>query len=318
MSASAKPALKPESAVPAELNRDPRLNVDPKNLREFFDRQPFAFSHNLSGLDLFKRDSLRNLAAKFSGSPRDYFVAGSASTPGTKFYSVPNGGCEPAEALDKLDKVNCRVLLKRPENHDPRFRDLLETLFGQVTDALGGLGREGIERLESAVLISSGSTTTPVHFDPEVSFFSQIEGDKFYHIYPPACTRENEMERFYIRGRVDIASVELDALDPQREHVFHLLPGMGFHQPQNSPHWVQTGDSRSVSYTFVFETDASRARGRTRAFNYCLRKVGIAPVGSHPLADAAKARAMRAAVPVQFLGRVLNKAQRVLAGRRLS
>jgi hypothetical protein len=301
-------------------HNDPRLNLDPKNLSELCDRTPFSFSHNLQHLDLFKFESLCNLATKFSASPRDYFVAGSAPTPGTKFYAVPNGGCKPVEALERIETANCRVLLKRPENHDPQFRDLLETLFDQVDLALGGIDGETVERLESAVLISSGSTTTPIHFDPEIGFFSQIEGEKFYHIYPPGCTQETDMERFYVRGRLDIANVGLERLDPQQERVFHLIPGMGFHQPQNSPHWVRTGESRSISYTCVFETAASRAHGRTRAFNYCLRKIGFAPsaLGTHPLTDTIKAGTMHAAVPIQFLGRVLNKAQRVLSGRRLS
>jgi hypothetical protein len=196
----------------------------------------------------------------------------------------------------------------------------MNTLFRQVVDALGGLGPQRVERLESAILISSGSTTTPVHFDPEVGFFSQIAGEKLYHVYPPECLSETEMERFYVRGRIDIGNVDLSGLNPEREHVFRLLPGMGFHQPQNAPHWVRTGDSRSVSYTFVFRTAAAGARARTRAFNYCLRKAGIAParVGAHPAADAVKARAMQAAIPIQLFGRILNKTQRVLTGKRLS
>jgi hypothetical protein len=319
MTAAAKPALKREP-VPGESSQSPHLNLRQESLKELFDRQAFPFAHNLSTLDLFTADSLRSLSEKFSGSPRDYFIAGSAASPETKFYAVPNGGHSPLEALENLDKVSCRILLKRPESHDARFRDLLQTLFGQVVDLLGGLGRERVERLESAILISSGSTTTPIHFDPEIGFFSQIEGEKFYHVYPPDSASEMEMERFYVRGRVDIGNVEFSGLDAQREQVFRLLPGMGFHQPQNSPHWVRTGDSRSVSYTFVFQTDISRARGRTRAFNYCLRQLGISPahLGAHPAADALKARAMKAAIPLQLLGRVVNKTQRVLAGKRLS
>jgi hypothetical protein len=158
-----------------------------------------------------------------------------------------------------------------------------------------------------------------VQFWRGVGFFSQIEGEKFYHIYPPDSARETDMERFYIRGRVDIGNVDISGLSPEREQVFCLLPGMGFHQPQNS-HWVKTGDSRSVSYTFVFQTDAARARGRTRAFNYCLRKAGVSPSrwGLHPRADAVKSGAMQAAIPIQLLGRMIHKAKRVLTGKRLS
>lgn len=311
--------LDPDDVV-RSVKTSARLNIDSEIFRQSFDHEPFGFTHNLSSLDLFSYDSLLSLAESFHGSPRDYFIAGSAPSPGTQFYSVPNGGMRPREAFENLDRVRCRVLLKRPEDHNARFRDLLETLFQQVVDLWGGLGNERVERLESAILISSCSTTTPVHFDPEIGFFSQIEGEKFYHVYPPACSSEAELERFYIRGRVDIGSVDIKGLDPAREHVFTLGPGRGLHQPQNAPHWVQTGRSRSVSYTFVFQTDASYTRGRTRAFNYCLRRFGLSPsrLGEHAGLDAAKASAMRAAAPIQFTGRVYNKARRVLAGRRLS
>jgi hypothetical protein len=310
-----------DSDAPVRSSRiDGHLAFNQEIFCQCFDREPFGFTHNLNSLDLFKFESLLALGEKFAGSPRDYFIAGSAASPGTEFYSVPNGGYKPRQAIESLERGNHRVLLKRPEDHDSHFRELLDALFRQIVDLRGGLGNERVERLESAVLISSRSTTTPIHFDPEVGFFSQIEGEKFYHVYPPACSCETELERFYIRGRVDIGTVDITNLDPTREHVFNLGPGKGFHQPQNSPHWVQTGESRSVSYTFVFQTNTSRALGRIRAFNYCLRKVGIDPScpGIHPGLDAAKARTMYGAIPIQLAGRVLNKTKRVLTGRRLS
>ncbi|MEO6828836.1 MAG: hypothetical protein ABI164_03435, partial [Acidobacteriaceae bacterium] len=48
------------------------------------------------------------------------------------------------------------------------------------------------------------------------------------------------------------------------------------------------------SYTFVIETDATRARGPTRAFNHYQRKLGFNPVqpGTHPWMDTLKAEAM--------------------------
>jgi hypothetical protein len=313
--------VKAESSDPAATHdRQPQLTLDNAVLQQSFDREPFGFSHNLSGLDLFQVNSLECLAEKMSKSPRDYFIAGGAPSPGTNFYSVPNGGLNPRQAIENVDKGHYRVLLKRPENHDRRFRELLDHLFLQVSEQAEELAGERIERLESGIFVSSGSTTTPIHFDPEVGFFSQIEGEKIYHVYPPACASEVELERFYVRGRIDIGEVDIAKLDASREHVFHLAPGKGMHQPQNAPHWVQTGASRSISYTFVFQTGTSRSLCRTRAFNYSLRKCGLTPShpGVHPSLDAAKAGAMHAAVPLQFAGRVWNKARRVIAGRRLA
>ena len=134
--------------------------------------------------------------------------------------------------------------MKRPEKHDPRFRDLLDALFRQIVDLRGGLGRERVVRLESSVLVSSAATTTPFHFDPEINFFAQVHGDKMYHVYSPSVVTEAELERFYIRGVVNIGQVKLQGRDRSREHVFALGPGKGFHQPQNAPHWVETCESQ--------------------------------------------------------------------------
>ena len=111
-----------------------------------------------------------------------------------------------------------------------------------------------------------------------------------------------------ITGQIDLAG-----RDPDKEHVFELRAGAGMHQPQNSPHWVQTGATRSISYVFSFETNRSRALGRTRAFNYYQRKSGFAPapVGRSPRLDAAKSAFMRLAIPArQALGDTVRRLRR--------
>ena len=279
----------------------PELEIDLEHFAESFDREPFGYSHNLSELELFEPDSLRKLSLKYEDHPRDHYVAGGAPAPGAEFYSVPYTGLLPHQALDQLESRGCRVLMKRPEKFDPRFKDLLDKLFMQVTDLRGGLKGERVLRLESAVLISSAATTTPFHFDPEVNFFAQIEGEKTYHVYSPASLKEEELETFYVRGIVNIGQVALQGRGQEFEHVFNLRPGKGLHQPQNAPHWVETGVNRSVSYAFVFETDATRARSRVRAFNHYQRKFGMNPgvPGAARHADSIKAALMRGVIPAR-------------------
>jgi hypothetical protein len=264
-------------------------------------REPFGFSHNLSELDLFEPDSLRALAEKYAAHPSDYFVAGGAPSPAVEFYSVPRPDLSPRQGFDHLDSGGCRILLKRPENHDPRFRALLDALFQQVVELRGGLGRERVVRLQSTILISSASTITPFHFDPEINFFAQIEGEKIYHVFSPSVVTEPELERFYVRGVVNIGQVQLRGRDPAREHIFTLGPGKGLYHPQNAPHWVETCRSRSISYGFVYETDATRAQGRVRACNYYLRKFRLnpAPPGCRRMRERLKSGTMRAIIPVR-------------------
>jgi hypothetical protein len=65
-----------------------------------------------------------------------------------------------------------------------------------------------------------------------------------------------------------------------------------------------------VSYSFVFETDASRARGAARGANHYLRRLGLTPTlpGVRPALDARKAGTMRMVGPVhRGVRRVLRK-----------
>ena len=296
-----EPCASPSPAAPV-LPHPPRthaalqLQIEPRRFAECFDREPFGFTHNLATLGLFTNSALAALAARYSGHERDYFVSTGARAPGTAFTEVPHGQYRIEEAIERIDCAPVRVLFKRPENYSPEFRWLFEELFAQVIRLRGGLRGEQVVRREAGLFVTSARCITPVHFDPEIAFFTQIVGQKSYHIYAPASLSEAELERFYRRGVVSIAEVDLARRDPHHEHVFDLQPGDGLHQPQNSPHWVETGPWRSVSYSFVFETDLSRARGRTRACNYFLRRAGLAPAapGPHPARDFAKEHAIRA------------------------
>ncbi|MDB6017026.1 MAG: hypothetical protein JWR19_1515 [Pedosphaera sp.] len=293
--------------------RGSHLGLDSQVFQQSFDREPFGITHDLHTLDMFQFDSLRALANVYSRNPQDCYVGTSAASAGSKFYAPNHVGLDPAETMDKLDTGAYRILLKRLERHDKRFRKLLDDLFHQVIEQRGGLKGERLVRLESSVFISSAASTTPFHFDPEIQFFHQIFGDKIYHVYSPATVSEPELERFYLRGVVDIGQVDLKGRDPKRESVFALSPGKGLHQPQNAPHWVETKATRSISFSFVFETDATRSVGRARSFNHYMRKFGIKPaqLGTHPDLDAFKSGTMRVVIPArQVLGKAVRKALR--------
>jgi hypothetical protein len=279
----------------------PTLLLPAQQFAERFNRDSFGFGHNLHELELFSFDRLQQLAARYSAYPSEYYVAAAAPSAGTGFTSVRHSYCGVEEALQRLDREPTRVLLKRPENRDPQFRALLDGLFAQVIQLRGGLRGERLMRLESAVFITSAASITPFHFDPEIAFFMQIEGGKIYHVYAPSSVSESELEQFYRRGVLSIAEVDLKSRDPGLEHVYTLKPGDGHHQPHDSPHWVETGTGRSISYSFVFETNATRARGRTLACNFYLRRAGVTPSrpGLSPMRDAAKAAAIRVAFPVR-------------------
>ena len=289
----------------------PRLALGDADFETDYNRIPFGFSHNLHQLDLFKDQALRSLCRTYADHPGDYFVSRSARTPATIFYSVPTTPLKPHEAFDQLTDGSYKILLKRLERYDQNFRDLLYGLFDQVETQLRHCGYcDDVVRLESSIFISAPWATTPFHFDPEVNFFTQIEGEKIYHLYKPSALGEDEVEPLYVRATVDIGQVDLSRRDPATEHVFRLQPGTGLHQPQDSPHWVETTSSRSVSYTFVYETREARNRARVRSFNHYLRRLHIEPMcpGVSSARDAMKAAAMAMAIPVRKqLGKTLRR-----------
>lgn len=294
---------------PATNLNHAHLDIDFTTFSKNYDREPFGFEQNLHTLDLLKFPSLIHLCEVFSASNRGFFIAAGAPSGGTEFNSVPRECLKPDRALEQLGNRPLRILLKRPEDQDPQFRELLHVLCRQITTLRDDLLPEHILRMESAVLITSGSTITPIHFDPVIGFFAQIEGKKIYHVYSPDDTSEAELERFYIRGVFEIGPVKLERRNPAREHVFHLEPGSGLHQPENACHWVETGEVRSVSYTFVYQTVVTRALGRTRAFNHYQRTFRMRPAtpGVHPYCDSIKAEVMRGVIPIrQQVSRALD------------
>jgi Cupin superfamily protein len=286
--------------------KDVRLDIDPKSYQSLYNRTPFGFKHNLHQLEIFQFDSISELLDRYTGASNDYYVAGSAAAAGSAFFDAPHIKLTPKEASRQLDQRPTRILLKRLENHDDRFRKLLDLIIKQIRSIPGGLGDQPILRIQSSLFITSAASTTPLHFDPEVGFFTQIEGDKTYHVYSPDDVPEHDLEDFYVRGKVSIGQLDMAQRDPGKEQVYNLKAGDGFHQPQNAPHWVETCGSRSISYSCVFETQADRALGRTRAFNYYERKLGMrpSPPGQNSQLDSMKAEAI---IPDRLARKVLDR-----------
>jgi len=297
------------------LPQAPALLADSAVVQRAYDTEPFGYTHTLSGLDILSLDAICKQSEKHA--PADYFVAGSAASPGTPFYDVRHGDVTPLQALQELGTRPNRVLLKRPERYSPAYRDLLESLYEQVVALRGGPRRERLLRLDASILVSSAATTTPFHFDPEISFFFQIEGAKSYHMYAPGTLGEAELESFYIKGILNIGQVDLAGRPAAKRYTFELGPGKGMHQPRNSPHWVQTQNELSISYVFSIETDTTRAQGRTRGFNYLERKLGLNPaqLGERPQLDAMKAGIMHAAFGARDAARNARETVRRLGAK---
>jgi hypothetical protein len=124
--------------------KDVRIEIDPQPYSANYNRVPFGFTHNLHHLDIFQFDAICDLAAKYeTASDSDYFVAGSAISADSAFFAAEHIKLRPRAAIEHLDDKPTRILLKRPENHDPKFRELLETIVEQLRTLPGGTWRPG-------------------------------------------------------------------------------------------------------------------------------------------------------------------------------
>ena len=154
-------------------------------------------------------------------------------------------------------------------------------------------------RLKSSVFISAPQSTTPFHFDPEVNFFAQIEGEKIYHLYEPSEFAEDEVEPLYVRATTDIGQVDLGVGTPA-PNMYSAAAGLGFAPTPRCATVGETVGSRSISYTFVYETGKPKAVARA-LLQRLSRRLHLDPArpGEHPAGDAIKAAAMAAAIPVR-------------------
>ena len=241
-----------------------------------FERAPAGLTHTLHQDALFSDASLGEITRKFDAG-RDYFVATGAEKAGDAFRSVKEQKLTASQALERLGEGSTRILLKRPEDYDAGFKALKDALFAQIVASNPVAARSPAVRVMGSIFITSSETITPVHFDPEANYFFQIRGPKEFHVFRPGCLDDETVDAFYNKQVVDIAQVSLSACNPSDERVFHLEAGQGLYQPLNAPHWVRTGAALSISYALVFETEEMRARGKVRACNHYLRKLGLRP-----------------------------------------
>src|SRR5580692_11179813 len=136
-------------ARPQVALEDVQLDIDPKSYQRFYNRIPFGFTHNLHQLEIFQFDSLSELLDRYTGESNDYYVAGSAAAAGSAFFDAPHIKLTPKEAIHQLDERPTRILLKRLENHDDRFRKLIDLIIKQIRGIPGGLGDQPILRIQS-------------------------------------------------------------------------------------------------------------------------------------------------------------------------
>jgi hypothetical protein len=271
----------------------PIETADPRALTDLFPHETFALTHSFAGHPLF---ALPRLVELVQSLPRDRveFNSGKAAisqNPDT----TPMVDLEPAEIIRRIETAGAWMVLKHVETNAP-YRAAMEDVLLAVARARGhaSIAAAGFSDLQGFIFVSSPHSTTPFHADSDENIFFQIQGDKFFHVYDNrdgSIADDAAMEAVVVKHRNLRHETAFDA----RAIHYALKPGDGIFVPYQWPHFVQTSDTYSISFSITWKSREVRRRNDIYVVNSLLRGIGLPqrPPGTSPVLDAVKVMALR-------------------------
>jgi ribosomal protein L16 Arg81 hydroxylase len=294
--------------------------VDPAALARAFPHDTFAIRHHFADHPLF---TLPRIIELLRTLPRDRieFNAGNAAIdqdPAT----TPAIDLAPEEIVRRIETCNAWMVLKRVET-EPAYRALLEGVLETVARARGfnGLADAGFSDIQGFLFVSSPHSTTPFHADNEDNFFVQVHGEKFFHVYDNrdrSIASDDLLEDVVAKHR----NLHYEPMFDARATHYRLNPGDGIFVPYQWPHYVQTGDSYSISLAMTWKSEEVRRRNDVFVVNSMLRGLGLPqrPPGRNPALDTLKVAALRIAAalaePLRRSETMRRALRRVVLGKK--
>ncbi len=280
----------------------PHLKIDQHHFDQSFPDSSFKIGHRLNESPLFELPRLVELSRCLPEDLIEYNYSKLAvnQDPGT----TPKTGLSVQETLLNIGSSQSWVVLKFVEN-DPDYERLLNQCLDEVEAFTAGRVT-GMDSRAAFIFISSANSTTPFHFDPELNFLLQIRGTKTMHSFSKfdrELVAEEAFEEAYFKPNTHRNQVFREEFQ-DKARAFNLVPGEGVFVPVHAPHWVQTGDQVSISFSITFSSEETRRDARLYKLNGMLRqRLGISPtpVGQSPRLDAVKDTACRSVMHAKRL-----------------
>jgi hypothetical protein len=269
-------------------------------VKGLLNREAFRVAHSLAGNPLFQLDALIDVAKEASKRPGDlYLDAGDVSVT-DKWGNIPIPDRPVEEIIRRIESAGAWIIIKHVEQ-GPGYDQVIREFDQFVREVAGPEAAQLLSKPEMLVLVTSPNRVTPFHFDAEVNFLVQIQGEKDAWVCDPndrGAVTDLEIERYYCVNHN--AGTFKPGLE-ERARLFHLKPGEGVHIPTHAGHWVKNSNAVSVSLSLNFELPPSMYRDVYR-MNHRLRKLGLTPTpaGHAPMRDKMKAG-------VAAVGRQLNR-----------
>lgn len=232
------------------------------NITETWGSRTARLRHTLPQNSLFSDDVLASLIERMPQalSPINT-MAGEGHDVETWSY-CDRSGLSGHEVLEAIKRGRLWINMQKLEEHDSRFKVLLEDIYAELGDAIPGFKPF---RKSLGLLISSPGAQVFYHADVPGQSLWQIRGEKRIHIYPPnePFLRAPDLENI-IRG-VTEEEIRYDPTYDEHAEVYDLKAGDMLHWELNGPHRVTNGDCLNVSVTTEHWTPMIR---RSFAMNY--------------------------------------------------
>lgn len=293
------------------------IQLQADTVRDSLYKAPFAVRHGLSGHPLFTLDRLVRLAQSMDRDRIEYNAGRLA--PDQRPEDTPGIDLPAVEVIRRIETCGAWMAIKNVEL-DPDYRALLEGCLADIRAAQDA-DAEPAEDIRGFIFVSSAGSVTPFHVDPEQNILVQISGDKVVRIFDNedrSLVSEEDMEMSPDKHRNQRYSESFEA----RARAFRLGEGDGVHIPYLWPHWVEAGESHSISLAITWKTPSVIRANKIRFMNGALRRLGLpqAAPGRHPWLDGAKVfayDAMRAGLePFRRSESLRRLLRRVLFGRK--
>lgn len=240
-----------------------------------FQEETITFGHKIAETGLFTDEALIALMEKQPSDQLDVCTMNQDPDP-----AYPNNFLTgdfrdvPAKTLLAAAKAG-RVFinLRKAMNIHPEYTEVLDQMFGALTD------KTGFENFKAkgGILISSPISQTPYHFDKTETILWHIRGDKRIYIYPKTQTfiADTDYEVAAVSERLE--DLPYDTSFDESAAVFDLQPGQAISWPLNAPHRVDNS-SFCVSVTTEYSTRECVIKNNNMVANSVLRNAfGLKP-----------------------------------------
>jgi hypothetical protein len=243
------------NAVSADMSADPVFENWDERAPALWGYEPVCLLHRMKSSPLFSMDALAAIIEKY---PRQHYSIIHMGPQGTarRFWREGDlAGLSGPEVLQAISKGRLWLNLRKLNNVDHRFAELLDVVFDELHQRVPGFTTFS---RSCGILISSPRAQVYYHADLPGQMLMQLFGRKRIYIYP---ANEPFISRAHLE-HIAVSGLEVDVpYKPwydEYARAYDLEPGQLVYWPHMAPHRIENYDCLNVSMTIEFSSNTIR------------------------------------------------------------